>query len=1026
MKVQSIHHRFLMTSIHSLPNTAEGWTNQLSKTFKSVDDALSTVVFSRSKCQLIANELQSFLKRLRKSKRSDLTICEISRLFEFLKATVAFVGIISSYQPNTWLSFFLNSEINQSFIDLNELWTAWSDCSTIFNMTGVFNESDALANAHASDLIATTQVLASALPNLPNSKNSQKDSAPSLSIRQAAFKKLEEIKSIIHSPLAQESVDGISNYILTPDDWEVIHKNAHKGKFSTVHVAKLKSTGQVVAVKELSSTTLQTQVEKLVKRELNSLRHVHHENLLQLIGVTITKPFSLLSSYCPNGTLYHLIRKEKFTPMLANTIALDIARAVEYLHAQGMIFRDLESRNILIDENNRAVLHDFLLTRMASPIMSSDLSAVKWMAPEIIAQNDRYDNSIDVYAYGMILYEMSTHTEPFHNLMPLQIASRVITGERPPLTVDNGMVISETVKDLITRCWAQNPFDRPSMHQIVAELEAGTAIFVGVDPNEYRQYARKTSAAHKRAMNSLIHEDSDKATLIARLTNLSPLDRLAVPTLQKIHDLKIENKIIVDSIVSLARQHLSQEVSDLSVQILKQLVQSNRMDSESICQALFCLWDKSPTFVIENLKKISKNLDNRQSFIRTLLTQKRQNNHTIEALEAIVEIDDLPVVFEFIDSNLVSQALSFTLARFGPVKEMIPVAVTSYGALSQLLRAVIKENKYEAISLPKSTPTTTELQDNTAQPDNAGQQEGNENTGSSVRENLERITNMLNSPYFMDSAQNLQQIIEFLSKMLHKGGPGYATLNLLDNGAKTPEVAQIITQLDFWQIIIQALDSPNAEIYNAALSLTTKLQFTPDLIRQIWEPLLSCFARTHSDVALSTIQHFMKQVPNLDVTGYIIGLLSASEHGQPDQYAPILFSLKFSECNCNLDKAFWRTVAKEIKHFSTAATAMAALFALKYQNEVTTPTVSFDFIGALLSFLYKQTAPFSCVIPVLQEILNLSSYEEVSVFLIHHHFIQYLHQMPLRYPNEPKVTNVLLQFASVFESVADSLHTKNQ
>ncbi|OHS97880.1 TKL family protein kinase [Tritrichomonas foetus] len=967
-----------MTQLNALPSSPSAWANYLSHAFEIVDDALSTVVFSRNKCQLIANELARFLRKLNKMTQPTLKTREIMRLFEFFKATTAFVGIISQYQANSWLGFFMNSSPDQSYRDLLQLWNAWSDCATTFCLR-VFEESDALSYAHSVDLVAVYSAISAGFYEFPPN------------VQDLVRSKLEEIMLIVR-PAQMNTQNETNKSILTSSDWEVITPNIGRGGYATVHLAKLKATGQEIAVKELFATQLTPRRINYLKREINSMRHLHHPNLLNMIGVTVTPPFCIATVYYPNGSLYDTIRKPNFTPQLASTVALDVARALEYLHAQGMIHRDLKPPNILMDKDLRAVVCDFGLTRMASPIMSSELGTVQWMAPEVLSQGGKYDNTIDVYAFGMILYEMAAHEIPFHNYArPLQVASKVMAGERPQIPSN----ISDSLQSLIKRCWAQDPSQRPSMHQVVAELETGTTVFPGADATEFRQWARKTSPIHKDAMESLIKQQSSSQVMIARLSNLSPLDPLAVPTLQMILDMKIEDTSVLDNIVSLAIQTASEEVSALAVKLLESLVQSETIDADSLGNALLKLWDCQPSFVVTNLKLVAKRLDNRQKFIKTILTQKNQNAQTVDAIEAICELNDLSVVFEYLDPSLVVQTLSFALTRFGPVKEMVPAAVTSYAALSLLLRTVAKQNKFQAIYLTEADSAK-----------------------------VESIVTMLNTGFFMNSAKDLQFIIENLSTMLHKGGPGYVTLDLLSTGAKFQPVAQMIAKMDFWSIIAKAFDSNRDDVCNTALSLASQLTFTEESIRQVWEPTLACFTRTHHDISLKLIQQFIRQVPKLDITGFIIGLLTALESSKPESYTQILFSFNFAECVCHLDKTFWRLISKEIPNLSTAATAAVALFALKYQTETQNNIVSYDFLGALLSFLYKQTAPFSCITPVLQEILNMAVQVDVAVFLTHHHFIQYLHQIPLRYPNEPKVTNMLLQFAAVFESVSDSLKSK--
>ena len=967
-----------MTQLSALPSSPGDWVGYFERAFSIVDDALSDVAFSRHKCQLIANELGRFLSKLRQIQHQDFCPRERIQLFNFFKATTAFVGIVSSYQSNSWLSFFMNNEPDASYADLRDLWDAWSECSGAF-FEDCFIQSDLLAYMHCYDLAEVRNVLARGLYDFP------------ATVQDLVRNKLVEIDKIIRPPQLNSSAADINKSILTHDDWEVVKANIGRGGCAFVHLAKLKTSGKEVAVKEMVATQLSRRRIDYLKREINAMRCLHHPNLINMIGVTITPPFCICMAYYPNGSLDKLIQSSNFGPQLASNIALDMARALEYLHAQGMLHRDLKPQNVLMDKDNRAVICDFGLSRMASPVMTSEIGTINWMAPEIISPGKKYDNSIDVYAYGMILYEMATKETPFSNMKQVQIAANVLKGKRPQLP----STVPENLQGLIKRCWAQNRNERPSMHQIVAELETGTTLFEGANSTEFRQWARKTSPQHKDAMESISKEQSTSQKLISRVANLNAFDPLAIPTLNRILELKIEDGAILDNIINLATQTASPEVSELAITVLGKFVQSDKIPAHDLGNALLKLWDYHPNFVVSNLKTVAKKLEDRQGFIRTILTKKGQNSQTVDAIEAIAELEDLHVIFQYLDPFLIVQTLSFALTHFGPVKEMVPAAVTSYAALNLFLRTVVKDEKYQSMYLSDSDANK-----------------------------VESIVTMFNTGFFINSAKDLQFIIESLSTMLHKGGPGYVTLDLLNSGAKFPPVAQLISKMDFWSIIAQALESPRDDICNLALTLSSQLTFTEESIRKIWEQLVSCFTSTHNDAALKLIQQFIRQVPKLDITGFIIGLLTGLESDKAESYTHILFAFNFNTNICHLDKIFWRLISKEIPNLSTASTAAVALFALKFQSETQSNDVSYDFIGSLLSFLYKQTAPFSCITPVLQYILNMSAQVDVAVFLTHHHFIQYLHQLPLRYPNEQKVTNILLQYAAIFEAASDTLKSK--
>merc|ERR1712204_30531 len=76
-------------------------------------------------------------------------------------------------------------------------------------------------------------------------------------------------------------------------------------------------------------------------------------------------------------------------------------------------------------------------------------------------------NEVDVYSYGIFLWELCTMSQPYSNLTPLQAAMKVVNGERPPISSD----CPQELAQIMTKCWAHYPIDRPTFSDIVLELE---------------------------------------------------------------------------------------------------------------------------------------------------------------------------------------------------------------------------------------------------------------------------------------------------------------------------------------------------------------------------------------------------------------------------------------------------------------------------------------------------------------------------------------------------------------------------
>lgn len=107
------------------------------------------------------------------------------------------------------------------------------------------------------------------------------------------------------------------------------------------------------------------------------------------------------------------------------------------------------------------------------------------MAPEIML-SEKYSNKSDVYAFGFIMFEILSGEEPFKNFSIQKLFSKICEeGYRPPIKDD----ISDAYKNLIDRCWAQNPEQRPEFNEIVNELKSNSEFITPIiDELEFYDY----------------------------------------------------------------------------------------------------------------------------------------------------------------------------------------------------------------------------------------------------------------------------------------------------------------------------------------------------------------------------------------------------------------------------------------------------------------------------------------------------------------------------------------------------------
>uniref|UniRef100_A0A803NCY7 non-specific serine/threonine protein kinase n=1 Tax=Chenopodium quinoa TaxID=63459 RepID=A0A803NCY7_CHEQI len=199
-----------------------------------------------------------------------------------------------------------------------------------------------------------------------------------------------------------------------------------EGGFGRVYKGRLESTGQVVAVKQLDRNGLQGNREFLVEVLMLSL--LHHPNLVNLIGYCADGDQRLLVyEYMPLGSLEDHLHdippgKEPLDWNIRMKIAAGAAKGLEYLHDKAnppVIYRDLKSSNILLDEGYHPKLSDFGLAKLGpvgdkTHVSTRVMGTYGYCAPEY-AMTGQLTLKSDVYSFGVVFLELITGRKAIDN-----------------------------------------------------------------------------------------------------------------------------------------------------------------------------------------------------------------------------------------------------------------------------------------------------------------------------------------------------------------------------------------------------------------------------------------------------------------------------------------------------------------------------------------------------------------------------------------------------------------------------------
>jgi hypothetical protein len=246
------------------------------------------------------------------------------------------------------------------------------------------------------------------------------------------------------------------------------------GGMSRVFVATDRSLGRKVVIKVLPSELTAGVNRERFRREIQVAAQLQHPHIVTLLSagedgdiLYYTMPF------IEGESLRHALEKGKLPVKDVVRILHDVVDALEYAHARGVIHRDIKPGNIL-RQGSHALVTDFGVakalnaSRPVSGITSAGMAigTPAYMAPEQLAGDPAADHRIDIYAVGLLAYELLTGDQPFAGPSPAATMAAQLTRVPDPL-YKICPDVPQPLSAIIMQCLAKDPKDRP---QTAADL----------------------------------------------------------------------------------------------------------------------------------------------------------------------------------------------------------------------------------------------------------------------------------------------------------------------------------------------------------------------------------------------------------------------------------------------------------------------------------------------------------------------------------------------------------------------------
>ncbi|CAN8197519.1 unnamed protein product [Coccothraustes coccothraustes] len=227
---------------------------------------------------------------------------------------------------------------------------------------------------------------------------------------------------------------------------------------------------------------------KLFKKEVMNYRQTRHENVVLFMGACMNPPhLAIITSFCKGRTLHSFVRDPKISLDINKTrqIAQEIIKGMGYLHAKGIVHKDLKSKNVFYD-NGKVVITDFGLFGISGVVQEgrreNELKLphdwLCYLAPEIVREmapgkdEDKlpFSKAADIYAFGTVWYELQAREWPFRTQPAEALIWQIGSGEGVRQVLAT-VSLGKEVNEILSACWAFDLSERPSFTVLMEMLE---------------------------------------------------------------------------------------------------------------------------------------------------------------------------------------------------------------------------------------------------------------------------------------------------------------------------------------------------------------------------------------------------------------------------------------------------------------------------------------------------------------------------------------------------------------------------
>ncbi|KAL4352679.1 hypothetical protein GQ457_06G038210 [Hibiscus cannabinus] len=268
---------------------------------------------------------------------------------------------------------------------------------------------------------------------------------------------------------------GSRSYSANPSDYKLLEEVGY-GASATVYRAIYLPLNDVVAVKCLDLDRCNSNLDD-IRREAQTMSLIDHPNVIRAYcSFVVDSNLWVVMPFMSEGSCLHLMKiayPDGFEEPAIGSILKETLKALDYLHRQGHIHRDVKAGNILLDNNGTVKLADFGVS--ACMFDSGDRQRSRntfvgtpcWMAPEVLQPGSGYNSKADIWSFGITALELAHGHAPFSKYPPMKVLLMTIQNAPPGLDYDRDKKFSKSFKEMVAMCLVKDQTKRPTAEKLL-------------------------------------------------------------------------------------------------------------------------------------------------------------------------------------------------------------------------------------------------------------------------------------------------------------------------------------------------------------------------------------------------------------------------------------------------------------------------------------------------------------------------------------------------------------------------------